>query len=69
MKENPNVGFVGYDMGSTIYDVKHQEIWALRWALIIFYIPILIYRFFKVFKNAYYLNIKNIQNFYWKENL
>tara|TARA_R110000824_G_scaffold84035_2_gene209859 strand:+ start:2193 stop:3134 length:942 start_codon:yes stop_codon:yes gene_type:complete len=50
MKENPKIGFVGYDMGSTIYDVKHQEIWALRVAQVAFFIPILIWGYRKYLK-------------------
>ena len=43
-------GFVGYDMVSTIYDVKHQEIWALRVAQVAFFIPILIWGYRKYLK-------------------
>jgi len=62
LKENSLVGFVGYDMGSTIYDVKHQQIGPLRWAQIIFYIPILLWgygkylkRYNKIIREAIYL--------------
>ena len=70
LKENPLVGFLGYDMGATIYTLKHQEHFDLRIAQFVFYIPIIIWgyrrylkRFNKAIKEAIYL-IKSNKLYY-----
>ena len=54
IEENSKVGFVGYDMGATIYTVKHQQYLDLKIGQIIFYIPILIWGYGKYLKRFNY---------------
>jgi hypothetical protein len=50
MEEDSKVGFVGYDMKTTINSVKNQQYIELKIAQILFYIPILIWGYGKYLK-------------------
>ena len=50
LENQPLIGFLGYDMGATIYVVKHKKNIELRFAQFIFYLPILFWGYKKYLK-------------------
>ena len=55
MFKNPLIGFIGYDMGATLYALKNKDYFDLRIAQFVFYLPIIIWgysRYLKRFNRA-----------------
>ena len=50
LQNQPLIGFLGYDMGATIYVVKNKKNLELRFAQFIFYLPILFWGYGKYLK-------------------
>jgi len=68
MEEDPKVGFVGYDMKTTINSVKNQQYTELKIAQIMFYIPILIWgygKYLKRYNRTIRDTIKLIKEYKW----